>query len=166
MQYFSNMVNCICPDQLNIFLVVGAKLALVQTFLQTEQAHFSQPSLNSISLKSNYINAVFLIYGELYLSSSAECISHSGWKVGACPSSSQNRTRIILLSQYQPWFWANQAYHCLIGCFAKTFFRWEKLAQPALQVFGGCFEGIQKDFWFWQVLRGAQVISVLTCFTL
>ena len=38
----------------------------------------------------------------------------------------------------------------ILGCFTKTCFRWKKLAQPALQVFGGCFEGIQKDFWFWQ----------------
>ena len=30
------------------------------------------------------------------------------------------------------------------------------MAQPALQVFGGWFEGIQKAFWFWQVLGVAQ----------
>ena len=36
-----------------------------------------------------------------------------------------------------------------LGCFTKTCFWWKKLAQPALQVFGGWFEGIQKDFWFW-----------------
>ena len=40
--------------------------------------------------------------------------------------------------------------------FPKTCFWWKIMAQPAMQVFGGCFEGIQKDFWFWQVLRGAQ----------
>ena len=61
--------------------------------------------------------------------------------------------------------------HCSIGCCKRRaacrwntyirvshenmFFK-KKMAQPAPQVFGGCFEGIQKDFLFWQVLRGAQ----------
>ena len=38
------------------------------------------------------------------------------------------------------------------------------MAQPALQVFGGCFEGIPKDFYVDKVIGGAQVISVLTFF--
>ena len=50
---------------------------------------------------------------------------------------------------------------CGLGCLTKTCFWWKKLTQPALQIFGGCFEGIQKDFWFWQFSGGAQVISVL-----
>ena len=33
-------------------------------------------------------------------------------------------------------------------------------------VFGGCFEGIQKDLLFWQVLGGAKVILILTFFTI
>ena len=37
-----------------------------------------------------------------------------------------------------------------LGCFTKTCFLWKKMAQPALQVFGSWFEGIQKDFWFYK----------------
>ena len=33
-----------------------------------------------------------------------------------------------------------------LGCPTKTCFSKKKMAQPAPQVFGGCFEGIQKDF--------------------
>ena len=35
---------------------------------------------------------------------------------------------------------------CSLGCFMKTCFRWQKLAQTALQVFGCCFEGVQRYF--------------------
>ena len=42
----------------------------------------------------------------------------------------------------------------------------KEMAQPALQVFGGWFEGIWKNFWFWQVLGGAQAISGFIIFTL
>ena len=55
-------------------------------------------------------------------------------------------------------------YGCPIGCFTNTCFWWKGMAQPALQVFGGCFEVIQKEFWFWQLLVGVQVISVLSFF--
>ena len=40
----------------------------------------------------------------------------------------------------------------------------KKLAQAALQIFGGCFEGIQKEFWFWQLLGVAIAILILTTF--
>ena len=41
-----------------------------------------------------------------------------------------------------------------------------KKKQPILQVFGGWFEGIQTDFWFWRGLEGAKVISALIFFKL
>ena len=43
-----------------------------------------------------------------------------------------------------------------VGCPSKTCFLENKKAQPIPVVFGGWFEGSQKDFWFWQVLWGAQ----------
>ena len=46
----------------------------------------------------------------------------------------------------------------------KTLFD-ERMAQTAVQVFGGWFEGNQRDFLFWQVLVGVQDISVLPIFT-
>ena len=42
-----------------------------------------------------------------------------------------------------------------------TFQQQQKMAQPILQVFGDYFEGIQKNFWFWQVSEGAQVILLV-----
>ena len=51
-----------------------------------------------------------------------------------------------------------------LGCLTKTCFWWRKLAQAALQVFGGCFEGIQKEFWFWQLLGVAIAILIFNNF--
>ena len=47
------------------------------------------------------------------------------------------------------WKWA-------LGCPSLTFFFENKKVQPIFVVFGGWFKGSQKDFWFGQVLGGAQ----------
>ena len=45
---------------------------------------------------------------------------------------------------------------CSLGCPSKTCFFENKKVQPISVVFGGWFEGCQKDFVFEQVLGGAQ----------
>ena len=43
-----------------------------------------------------------------------------------------------------------------LGCPSQTCFFKNQWVQPILMVFGGWLEGSQKDFWFGQVLGGAQ----------
>ena len=47
-------------------------------------------------------------------------------------------------------------YLSILGCPSLTFFFENKKVQPIFVVFGGWFKGSLKDFWFGQVLGGAQ----------
>ena len=59
---------------------------------------------------------------------------------------------------------SNTQNHIFTRVFHENMFLWKQFGQPALQVFGGCIEGIQKDFWIWLVLGGSKVISAFDLF--
>ena len=141
-------------------------------FLQQKCEGVQQPfayllSLVSLSWSSKMSNSV-QEWKELHLNSSCQNseVQISAWKWKQFTELLRWLHPPLWTSSPDSWRPSRGWWRRAIGCLTKTCFWWKKSAQPALQVFGGCFEGIQKDFSFWQLLGGAQVISVLTCFTL
>ena len=76
-----------------------------------------------------------------------------------CPQMAYPKRSKVTLVEFVQLFSTRRFQMCLkttciiadivtLRCFTKTCFLRNKMAQPALQVFGGWFEGIQKDFWF------------------